>query len=412
MCVVNIPEGVVLKHSREPEGRRDTYFDIMKLKSPEPKPGAAGSEVTRRRLRKATGAETVGEDEEMEGKEDGGGEDVRGKEDIEEEGKISKFFQSAVGFLLKLLDVVNDWLEDRSALFREVVEAVQESRGTSPEGPPYVSTGDIAGEGGVSTADTAGGAVAGGVSTGDTAGGTGAVAGSTSPVAGGTGTVAGDDGGMGGITPAEDGDGRDRRGAGPTRPGKALPFDERAGILDAYIGPTPEEQQRTEAYEDELKREAGKYTRRFTRLGRALYYVFLSSNQYVPFFFIILSIIVNGNLLSLVYAVLLFGWGLLSVPWPSKRFWLTLIFYTMFVLVVKYAFQFHDIPALEDMDTTGGLYPPRLIGIERRDSFVSNAVVDILLLTFLLIHRGLLFVSDITTYDIFHALLSHISCPM
>lgn len=338
---MHVPDDVVLKHSRESirgsEARKDTYFDILKLKSPErlkPKPVVAGE----------------------------GGEEGEG----EEEGRVSKLFKTVVDFLIDLLDDLNEWLEQNSALFREVVEAVQEGSeeggSTAEKMSPLSPT-----PGAVSTYGAASDHAGADVAPGDDGG--------IAPAAeGGSG-----EGGARGRTAAEPKDG-------------VVTFDQRGDLLEKHIGPSAQARQDTEAYEEELKKQANQYTRRFTRLGRALYYVFLSNNQYVPFFFIILSIIVNGSLLSLFYAVLLFSWGLLSVPWPSKRFWLTLIFYTMFVLVVKYAFQFHDIDYWMKFDSDSGLYPPRLIGIERRNSFVGNAVVDILLLTFLLIHRGLLFV--------------------
>lgn len=93
----------------------------------------------------------------------------------------------------------------------------------------------------------------------------------------------------------------------------------------------------------------------------------------------------------MVYAFLLYTWGLLSIPWPTRKFWLTLIFYTMSVLLIKYAFQFHEIPYWkEHFDSNSGLYPPLVLGILHRKNFFTNAVWDILLLIALLLHRGLL----------------------
>lgn len=357
--VVRVPDDVVLRHSIEPlesDKRRDTYFDAKKVTSPEPEEPKPKPQITREEG--MDGGRSESEEEEEEEEEEANG-----------VSKITKLLSRAVDFMLELLDDLNDWLEKNSALFREVVTAVQEEgRATpeeeSPEGTPLSPTGVTATYGATAV-----------------------------------GAAGKDDDGVGGITPAVDESDEEggARGEGPVKPPDdgVIPFDRRAGLLDAHIAPSPRQQKETKEYQEGLVREAGKYTRRFTRLGQALYYVFLSHNQYVPFFFIILSIIINGSLLSLMYAVLLFGWGLLSVPWPSKRFWLALIFYTMFVLVVKYAFQFGDISYWEERyDPSGGLYPPQLIGIEKQDNFVANAVVDILLLIFLLIHRGLLFVRD------------------
>ena len=364
---VKIPEGVVLKHSREPskESRRDTYFDIKKLKAPsrlryqaKETPGAATEAVDGR-----------GEAEEKEVRE------KEGDAERKEEGKVSWLLNTLSGVLLGLLDDVNEWLEQSSALFREVVIAVQlERRSVSPatEDTPLSPAGS---------------------------GGSYGASERTSAAA-----VPGD----GEIVPAEEeeggggggGVGGGGRGGGG---GGTVPFDQRGGLLERHLAPSSKAQQDLKEYEADLKERASKYSKRFQRLAIALYYTFLSNNQYVPFFFILLNIIVNGSLLSLIYAVLLFGWGLLSIPWPSKRFWLSLIFYTMFVLVVKYSFQFKEIQYwMDNFDINSGLYPPRLIGIEKTQNFVANAVLDILLLTFLLIHRGLLFVSTNINYFACH----------
>lgn len=181
------------------------------------------------------------------------------------------------------------------------------------------------------------------------------------------------------------------RGTTPQPTGVA--FDTRGDVLleELHVAPSHDEEMDIREYEEELEERAKKYSYRFWKLIVALYYAFLSHSEYLVFFLIILNVIINGSLLSLVYIVLLFSWGLLSIPWPSKWFWLVLIFYTMFVLAVKYAFQFHDIDYwAEHFDQRSGLYPPRLIGILYRENFFANAAWDMLLLIALLIHRGLL----------------------
>lgn len=301
-----------LTHSKP---RRDKYFDINKLRSPTPK-----SELPKPR-----------ED---------------GKE--EPEGKMAKVLK----FVMLLVDMFSDWLEEVSVLYRDVVDEVRRKSVLNEEEMNSLPTEGVA-------SSVSGGAVGGVTTPPDTTG-------------------------------AKDSSSKGKKGVSA---GGTVPFDERAGQLAIHLAPSAERQKEVDAYQAKLTEDASHYTRRLKRLFTALYYVFLSQNVYIPFFFILLNILVNGSILSLVYAVFLFGWGLLTVPWPSKRFWLALIFYTMFVLVVKYAFQFYDIPYWENtFAVDSGLFPPRLIGIEKQTNFVANAVVDILLLTFLLIHRGLLFV--------------------
>ena len=170
-------------------------------------------------------------------------------------------------------------------------------------------------------------------------------------------------------------------------------FDERGdALIDAlHLAPSDKQQQELDEFEAEIEEKTKQYGRRPKRLLTALYFAFLAHSEYIAYFFVILNVILNGSILSLVYAFLLFTWGLLSIPWPSKKFWLTMIFFTMLVVVIKYSFQFYDISYWRDnFQEDSGLYPPRLIGILYRSNFFSNVVWDLLLLITLLFHRGLL----------------------
>ena len=162
-------------------------------------------------------------------------------------------------------------------------------------------------------------------------------------------------------------------------------------VLIQELVPSEKERKQTKEFEAELGQKAKEYSARPKRFLVALLYAFLAHSEYIAYFLIILNVILNGSIISLVYVFLLFLWGLLSIPWPSKLFWLTMIFYTMFALSVKYAFQFYDIPYWRNtFSPLSGLYPPRLIGILYRRNFFANAVWDMLLLIALLFHRGLL----------------------
>ena len=147
-------------------------------------------------------------------------------------------------------------------------------------------------------------------------------------------------------------------------------------------------------FEEDFEKVALKYRQRPMRFLRALRNATLAHAEYIVYFLVILNVMLNGSVLSLGYACLLFGWGLLSIPWPSKTFWLTMIFYSMVVLVIKYAFQFHDINYGPKFDPESGLYLPHVLGIEYYDNFFSNAAWDMLLLISLLFNRGLLKVTE------------------
>ena len=290
-------------------------------------------------------------------------------------------FQIIIAMGLGIVDDVTEWLEETSALYRQVVEAVQpKSRSGSPSEEEDEKTELI----------TAAASESGMINYG-------------SGEQGGA-TVVKD------ASPPEDAGGKKKKKKEkkkgksgskepekpiepekPAKPGPIVQFDEGEDILLKTLKPSEEEVKETAMYEKRLKEKTSKYTSRLKRLMIALYYVFLSHSEYIAYFLIIINIIINGSLLSLVYVVFLYGWGLLTIPWPSKRFWLILIFYTMFMLVVKYCFQFKRIPYWkENYDSDGGLFPPRLIGIQKHKNFFANVAWDMLLLIALLIHRGLL----------------------
>ncbi len=178
-------------------------------------------------------------------------------------------------------------------------------------------------------------------------------------------------------------------------PSKSVVFDIRGDtfVTELRLAPNEREQEMIESYEDDFEDQVRRYSTRPRRLLTALYYMFLSHSDYLVFFLLILNIILNGSILSLMYAFLLFSWGLLSIPWPTKRFWISLILYTMLILIVKYGFQFYDLDTVfwtKRFDNSTGLYPPRIIGILHRENFLANAVWDVLLLISILFHRSLL----------------------
>jgi hypothetical protein len=147
-------------------------------------------------------------------------------------------------------------------------------------------------------------------------------------------------------------------------------------------------------FEEEFSTIAEKYSKRPVRLLKALQNALLAHADYVVFFLVIMNVILNGSVLSLGYAILLFGWGLLCIPWPSKTFWLTMIFYSMFVLVLKYGFQFYDINYEdENLQSRTGFSVATILGIpyyHNSVDFFKNAAWDMLLLISLLLNRGLL----------------------
>nr|XP_034339397.1 piezo-type mechanosensitive ion channel component 1 isoform X8 [Crassostrea gigas] len=123
-------------------------------------------------------------------------------------------------------------------------------------------------------------------------------------------------------------------------------------------------------------------------LLEAAYYALVSRSELVCYFLMILNQILYCSLLSLPLPLMVFLWGMLSVPRPSKMFWITAITYTEAVVVIKYLFQFGFFSWNNNTDIeTDPFWPPRIIGIEKKDGFVT---ADLILLLALFIHRSIL----------------------
>lgn len=128
----------------------------------------------------------------------------------------------------------------------------------------------------------------------------------------------------------------------------------------------------------------------------ALYYAMLANTDLLCYTFMIINHIYYACILSMPLPFFVFLWGMLSIPRPTKQFWITVITYVELVIVVKYVFQF-QFPSAGNLnfnecqfyenvktDESYPLCPPRIIGIERNR---YSAVLDLVLLLVLFFHR-------------------------
>ncbi|XP_023283479.1 piezo-type mechanosensitive ion channel component 2-like [Seriola lalandi dorsalis] len=123
----------------------------------------------------------------------------------------------------------------------------------------------------------------------------------------------------------------------------------------------------------------------------ALYNTMVSKSEMLCYFVIILNHIVSASLLSLILPILIFLWAMLSVPRPSKRFWMTAIIYTELTVVVKYFFQFGFFPwttsAYRGINAELPFALPNIIGVEKKNGYVLFDLIQLLALFF---HRSIL----------------------
>ncbi|XP_072425936.1 piezo-type mechanosensitive ion channel component 2 isoform X1 [Chiloscyllium punctatum] len=178
----------------------------------------------------------------------------------------------------------------------------------------------------------------------------------------------------------------------------ALTPDSRIDLLEDKIFPnlshelTASELLLNKMFYDEELEESEKFYKAQPRallLFFALYNTLVARSEMLCFFVIILNHMVSASMITLVLPILIFLWAMLSVPRPSKRFWMTAIVYTEVTIVIKYFFQFGFFPWNENLSRTRDKpdFAPNIIGIEKKEGYVHYDLIQLLALFF---HRSIL----------------------
>ncbi|KAK5623093.1 hypothetical protein CRENBAI_019982 [Crenichthys baileyi] len=125
------------------------------------------------------------------------------------------------------------------------------------------------------------------------------------------------------------------------------------------------------------------------QLSYALYSVLAARSETVWYLVIVLNHMVSAGCLTLVLPILVFLCAILSVPRPSKTFWMTAIIYTEVSIVIKYFFQFGFFPFNQqlELDRSKPFHPPNMLGVEKKEGYV---LYDLLQLLTLFHHRAIL----------------------
>ncbi|XP_069871871.1 piezo-type mechanosensitive ion channel component 1-like [Dipodomys merriami] len=128
---------------------------------------------------------------------------------------------------------------------------------------------------------------------------------------------------------------------------------------------------------------------RTLRLLRALYQCVAAHSELLCYFIIILNHMVTASAASLVLPVLVFLWAMLTIPRPSKRFWMTAIVFTEVMVVTKYLFQFGFFPwnshTVLRRHENKPYFPPRILGLEKMDGYIKYDLAQLMALFF---HRS------------------------
>ncbi|XP_037297893.1 piezo-type mechanosensitive ion channel component isoform X3 [Manduca sexta] len=123
-------------------------------------------------------------------------------------------------------------------------------------------------------------------------------------------------------------------------------------------------------------------------LGYALWYAVLAHTDIVCYIMVFINQIQSATILSIPLPLMVFLWGTLTIPRPTKTFWVTLIAYTEVIVLIKSMFQFEILPWNQKaIPANMPFTAPRIIGIERK---VNYALYDLLLLLIIFLHRFML----------------------
>ncbi|XP_013104296.2 piezo-type mechanosensitive ion channel component isoform X3 [Stomoxys calcitrans] len=118
------------------------------------------------------------------------------------------------------------------------------------------------------------------------------------------------------------------------------------------------------------------------------WYAILSNTDLICYIVVFINQIVNASLISLPLPLMIFLWGTLSLPRPTKTFWVTLIAYTQAIVLIKCIFQFKLIWANYHYNLPNNpLGIEKLFGVEMIPDY---ATYDLLLLLVLFFHRFIL----------------------
>ncbi|XP_063617457.1 piezo-type mechanosensitive ion channel component isoform X4 [Cydia splendana] len=126
----------------------------------------------------------------------------------------------------------------------------------------------------------------------------------------------------------------------------------------------------------------------FLHLTYALWFAVLAHTDIVCYIMVFINQIQSATILSIPLPLMVFLWGTLTIPRPTKTFWVTLIAYTEVIVLIKSMFQFEILPWNQKVYPVNMPFTaPRIIGIERKGNY---ALYDLLLLLIIFLHRFML----------------------
>ncbi|XP_055299198.1 piezo-type mechanosensitive ion channel component isoform X29 [Sitodiplosis mosellana] len=123
-----------------------------------------------------------------------------------------------------------------------------------------------------------------------------------------------------------------------------------------------------------------------TEFFQSLWFALISNTDLICYLLVYINMVHSHSILALPMPLMVFLWGTLTVPRPSKTFWITLIAYTQVVVLIKCIaplFLWLDSNPIT-IPENNPMAPPRIIGVEVKPNY---ATYDLILLLVVFFHR-------------------------
>nr|CAH7744931.1 unnamed protein product [Callosobruchus chinensis] len=129
------------------------------------------------------------------------------------------------------------------------------------------------------------------------------------------------------------------------------------------------------------------------KLLKAFWIITVARSDLLCYFCVILNQVMLCQLITLPLSCMIYMWGMLSNPRPSKTFWIIMIGYVELVVLIKWLFQYEMMPGnnllnlkgeVDLMETSNPFFPSKFMGLQHMENYYLWEMFTVMAI---LIHR-------------------------
>ncbi|VEN59625.1 unnamed protein product [Callosobruchus maculatus] len=132
------------------------------------------------------------------------------------------------------------------------------------------------------------------------------------------------------------------------------------------------------------------------KLLKAFWIIIVARSDLLCYFCVILNQVMLCQLITIPLSCMVYMWGMLSNPRPSKTFWIIMIGYVELVVLIKWLFQYNVMPGnnllnfkeevdpMEPLETSNPFFPSKFMGLYHMDFYYLWEMFTVMAI---LIHR-------------------------